>query len=33
MITVPDRDWRQLAACRRADAELLFPGLRVGPLP
>jgi WhiB family transcriptional regulator, redox-sensing transcriptional regulator len=25
MITIPGRDWRQLAACRRADPELFFP--------
>jgi WhiB family transcriptional regulator, redox-sensing transcriptional regulator len=25
MITIPDRDWRQLAACRHADPELFFP--------
>ena len=25
MITVPYRDWRQLAACRHADPELFSP--------
>jgi len=25
MITIPGRDWRQLAACRCADPELFFP--------
>jgi WhiB family transcriptional regulator, redox-sensing transcriptional regulator len=25
MITVPGRDWRQLAACRHSDPELFFP--------
>ena len=25
IIAVPDRDWRQLGACRHADPELFFP--------
>ena len=32
MITIPDRDWRQLAACRHADPELFFPAPRRDPL-
>jgi hypothetical protein len=31
MITVPYRDWRQLAACRHADPELFFPVSASGP--
>jgi hypothetical protein len=31
MITIPDRDWRQLAACRHADHELFFPVSASGP--
>ncbi len=31
MITVPSRDWRQLAACRHADPELFFPVSMSGP--
>ena len=31
MITIPDRDWRQLAACGHADPELFFPVSRSGP--
>ena len=31
MITIPDRDWRQLAACRHADPELFFPVSASGP--
>ena len=31
MITIPDRDWRQLAACRHADPELFFPVSAAGP--
>jgi WhiB family redox-sensing transcriptional regulator len=31
MITIPGRDWRPLAACRRADPELFFPVSRSGP--
>jgi len=31
MITIPDRDWRQLAACRHADPELFFPVSTSGP--
>ena len=31
MITIPGRDWRQLAACRHADPELFFPVSPSGP--
>jgi WhiB family transcriptional regulator, redox-sensing transcriptional regulator len=31
MITIPDRDWRQLAACRHTDPELFFPVSASGP--
>ena len=31
MITIPDRDWRKLAACRHADPELFFPVSASGP--
>ena len=31
MITIPDRDWRQLAACRHADPDLFFPVSASGP--
>jgi len=30
-ITIPGRDWRQLAACRHADPELFFPVSASGP--
>jgi WhiB family redox-sensing transcriptional regulator len=30
-ITIPDRDWRKLAACRHADPELFFPVSASGP--
>jgi WhiB family transcriptional regulator, redox-sensing transcriptional regulator len=30
-ITIPDRDWRKLAACRNADPELFFPVSSSGP--
>ena len=30
-VTIPDRDWRQLAACRHADPELFFPVSAAGP--
>ena len=31
MTTIPDRDWRQLAACRHTDPELFFPVSASGP--
>jgi WhiB family transcriptional regulator, redox-sensing transcriptional regulator len=31
MITIPDRDWRQLTVCRHADPELFFPVSAWGP--
>jgi WhiB family transcriptional regulator, redox-sensing transcriptional regulator len=30
-VTMPDRDWQQLAACRHADPELFFPLSASGP--
>ena len=30
-VTIPDRDWRQLAACRHTDPELFFPLSASGP--
>ena len=31
MITIPDRDWPQLAACSHADPELFLPVSASGP--
>ena len=31
MITIPGRDWRQMAAYRHADPELFFPVSASGP--
>ena len=30
-VTIPNRDWRLLAACRHADPELFFPVSPSGP--
>jgi WhiB family transcriptional regulator, redox-sensing transcriptional regulator len=30
-VTIPDRDWRELAACQDADPELFFPVSSSGP--